>query len=55
VEVVVQDSGRWRPSSPAQGGRGLHLMRGLMTSVDVDTGPHGTLVRLRHRLHARSA
>jgi PAS domain S-box-containing protein len=55
IEVVVRDSGSWRPSSPAQGGRGLHLMRGLMTSVDLDTGPDGTVVRLRHRLHARVA
>jgi PAS domain S-box-containing protein len=55
IEVVVRDSGSWRASSPAQGGRGLHLMRGLMTSVDLDTGPDGTRVRLRHRLHARVA
>jgi PAS domain S-box-containing protein len=53
VEVTVRDSGIWRPTSPAPGGRGLHLMRGLMRSVEVDSGPQGTVVRMRHRIGAR--
>jgi anti-sigma regulatory factor (Ser/Thr protein kinase) len=50
VEVTVRDTGRWRSVSPSDGGRGLHLMRGLMDSVDVDTGPEGTVVRMRKRV-----
>jgi PAS domain S-box-containing protein len=50
VEVTVRDSGSWRPPSSAQGGRGLHLMHGLMDGVDMDTGPNGTIVRLRRRV-----
>jgi anti-sigma regulatory factor (Ser/Thr protein kinase) len=50
VEVVVRDTGRWRSASPRGGGRGLDLMRGLMDSVDVDTGPEGTVVRMRRRV-----
>jgi anti-sigma regulatory factor (Ser/Thr protein kinase) len=53
IEVTVRDSGKWRPTSPALGGRGLHLMRGLMGSVEVDSGPDGTVVRMRHRIGGR--
>jgi PAS domain S-box-containing protein len=50
VEVVVRDSGRWRTASPSGGGRGLDLMRGLMDTVDVQTGADGTVVRMRRRV-----
>jgi PAS domain S-box-containing protein len=50
IEVVVRDGGTWRRSSPANGGSGLRLMRDLMDSVDVESGPKGTVVRLRRRL-----
>jgi len=55
AEVTVRDSGSWRPKSPALGGRGLHLMQGLMDSVETRTGPDGTMVRLRRRLRSRGA
>jgi anti-sigma regulatory factor (Ser/Thr protein kinase) len=55
VEVTVRDSGSWRPPSSAQGGRGLHLMHGLMDGVDMDTGPNGTIVRLRRRVGVATA
>src|SRR5204862_51936 len=50
VEVTVRDTGRWRSISPHGGGRGLDLMRGLMDTVEVDTGPDGTVVRMRRRV-----
>ena len=50
IEVTVRDSGRWREASPDGGGRGIDLMRGLMDSVEVDTGADGTVVSMRRRL-----
>lgn len=50
VEISVRDSGKWRSSSPAGGGHGLLLMRGLMDSVDVESGAEGTVIRMRRRL-----
>ena len=50
VEVTVRDRGGWRPPVGEDGGRGLMLMRGFMDEVDVDTGPDGTVVRMRRRL-----
>ena len=52
VDVTVRDHGRWRPPSGAEGGRGLDLARGLMDRVEVDPGPHGTVVRMRRRVRA---
>ncbi len=52
VEIAVGDSGRWRPHSGTEGGRGLHVMEGLMDAVEVDSGPAGTVVRMRRRLRA---
>ena len=51
VEIVTRDHGRWRPPSEGEGGRGLMLMRGFMDSVDVESGPEGTVITLRKRLH----
>ena len=47
LEVAVADEGRWRPvpADPGFRGRGLTLVRELTTSVDLDRGPAGTVVR----------
>jgi PAS domain S-box-containing protein len=50
VEVTVRDRGTWRPSSGRDGGHGERLMRGLMDSVDVDSGSGGTIVQMKRRL-----
>jgi PAS domain S-box-containing protein len=50
VTVTVGDVGAWRPPSETGGGRGLPMMRGFMDSVATDTGPAGTVVRMRRRL-----
>jgi anti-anti-sigma factor len=45
--VEIQDQGTWRPERPrTEGGRGLEMMRALVDTVDVDTAPSGTTVRL---------
>jgi PAS domain S-box-containing protein len=54
VELTIRDWGTWRPTSPAQGGRGMHLMLGLMDNVDVDSRSEGTVVRMRRRLGRRA-
>jgi hypothetical protein len=46
VVVEVTDTGRWR-DRPSTNGRGLELMHQLMTT-EVETGPLGTTVTLRH-------
>jgi serine phosphatase RsbU (regulator of sigma subunit)/integral membrane sensor domain MASE1/anti-sigma regulatory factor (Ser/Thr protein kinase) len=50
VEVTVRDEGTWRAASGEVGGRGLHLMRGLMDTVEVDASEQGTEVRMRRHL-----
>jgi serine phosphatase RsbU (regulator of sigma subunit)/anti-sigma regulatory factor (Ser/Thr protein kinase) len=47
VELVVRDSGHWRPARGDHRGRGLNVMRATMDSVDVDRGTTGSEVRLR--------
>jgi anti-sigma regulatory factor (Ser/Thr protein kinase) len=47
IRLTVRDSGTWRTTSPGGGGRGLDLMRGLMDSVEVETGEGGTVVTMR--------
>jgi anti-sigma regulatory factor (Ser/Thr protein kinase) len=47
VEIVVRDSGRWRPARGRHRGRGLGVMRATMDSVDVERGTVGSEVRLR--------
>lgn len=49
LEVIVRDTGAWRRSSPNGGGRGLHLMRGLMDVVEVQRAEEGTVVRMIRR------
>jgi anti-sigma regulatory factor (Ser/Thr protein kinase) len=50
VEVVVRDTGTWRPPAENGRGRGLTLMRELMDDLEVDPSPHGTTVTMRRRL-----
>lgn len=50
VEVTVRDRGTWRPISGRDGGHGERLMRGLMDSVNVNSGSGGTIVQMKHRL-----
>jgi anti-sigma regulatory factor (Ser/Thr protein kinase) len=53
ILVRVSDQGRWRPERErAERGLGLHLMRSLMQSVEVDAAPTGTIVRMERRLGA---
>ncbi|MDX6635294.1 MAG: hypothetical protein QOF06_1497, partial [Solirubrobacterales bacterium] len=48
--ISVHNAGAWRPERDApEGGRGLHIMRGIMDSVDVETAAASTTVRLRRR------
>jgi anti-anti-sigma factor len=50
AEIVVRDSGQWRPPRTDEGGRGLLLMQELLEKVDVVSGPDGTEVRLSQRI-----
>jgi serine phosphatase RsbU (regulator of sigma subunit)/integral membrane sensor domain MASE1/anti-sigma regulatory factor (Ser/Thr protein kinase) len=47
VEITVVDHGQWRPAADRGGGWGLQLIRGLMDTVEVDSGSGGTEVRMR--------
>jgi signal transduction histidine kinase/serine phosphatase RsbU (regulator of sigma subunit)/anti-sigma regulatory factor (Ser/Thr protein kinase) len=51
IEISIHDSGRWRESRSEHRGRGRSIMSALMDDVSVDTGPTGSTVRLRRRLH----
>ena len=53
VEVVVRDTGQWRPEADRGGGWGTQLMHSLMDSVEVERTSGGTLVRMRHSLPSR--
>jgi anti-sigma regulatory factor (Ser/Thr protein kinase)/PAS domain-containing protein len=46
IELAVRDSGHWRERRGSTGGRGLEIMRGLASSLDVLARDDGTLVRL---------
>jgi anti-sigma regulatory factor (Ser/Thr protein kinase) len=51
VVVVVRDFGRWRPERASDArGRGLQMMRSLMSEVDVRQGETGTEIVMRERL-----
>jgi anti-sigma regulatory factor (Ser/Thr protein kinase) len=51
IVVVVRDFGGWRPESLNEArGRGLQLIRSLMTDVDVAHREHGTEIVMRRRL-----
>jgi anti-sigma regulatory factor (Ser/Thr protein kinase) len=43
IEIVVRDTGRWRPQAEeGRRGRGLAVMRELMDDVDIEPSDHGT-------------
>jgi anti-sigma regulatory factor (Ser/Thr protein kinase) len=52
LTVEIADGGRWSGDVVAdenlEHGRGIALMKDLMRSVQIHTGPHGTTVQLRH-------
>ncbi len=50
IQIVVRDSGSWRPPGEESRGRGLPLMRELMDEVKIEPGPGGTTVTMRRRL-----
>jgi anti-sigma regulatory factor (Ser/Thr protein kinase) len=50
VTVVVRDRGRWHEGGSEDRGRGLPLMRALMTDVRIAPSEEGTAVTLRRRL-----
>ncbi len=52
IVIRVRDFGSWRPPRGSHRGRGMVLMRGLMHSVDVDSGADGTVVCLARHLEA---
>jgi anti-anti-sigma factor len=51
ISLVVRDRGHWRPpaADPGSRGRGLAIVRALMTAVDIDDGADGTTVSARYR------
>jgi anti-sigma regulatory factor (Ser/Thr protein kinase) len=53
VELTVADTGRWRERNTTEGGRGIPLMKGFMDSVQFQSGPEGTSVRMRRKLRDR--
>ncbi|BFU45328.1 SpoIIE family protein phosphatase [Krasilnikovia sp. MM14-A1004] len=53
LHLTIADSGRWKADQPAgdpHRGRGLTIMRALMTRVTVTTGVTGTIVGLHARI-----
>ncbi len=50
VTVTVHDRGAWREPRGENRGRGIPVMREFMDDVAIDTGEHGTTVRLRRRI-----
>jgi anti-sigma regulatory factor (Ser/Thr protein kinase) len=53
LQLTITDNGRWKTPVPAANphrGRGLALMRALMTEVTVTTGTAGTIVGLQMRI-----
>ena len=53
VSVVVRNTGRWtgsRPNVELARGRGLTIMHGLMSNLEISRQPDGTTVRMRLEL-----
>jgi PAS domain S-box-containing protein len=53
LRLTVTDSGRWKTPQPAENnhrGRGLMLIRALMSEVTVTTGTAGTIVGMQTRI-----
>jgi len=51
LSVSIRDWGQWRQPRGINRGRGLGLMRGLMSEVKVTPGSSGTTVQLHRRVH----
>src|SRR3989441_57487 len=50
LAIAVRDKGRWRPPRGPMRGHGLKMMRELMDSVEVASGPEGAMIRLSRTL-----
>ena len=47
LTMVIRNSGGWKESDGSEyRGRGLILMRGLMSQVEIQTHPHGSVLRM---------
>ena len=55
LELTVRDHGAWRPVAERGGGWGLQLVRALMESVEVETLPGGTEVRMTRRVERQGS
>ena len=53
LRIVVHDSGHWRPRRAGEGGRGIAIMRAMVTNVHVEARPTGTTVSLSLELAPR--
>ncbi len=53
IVIDICDGGQWRPPQGARRGHGLKLMQALMDTVDIASGPQGTLVKMHRRLTGR--
>jgi CheY-like chemotaxis protein/anti-sigma regulatory factor (Ser/Thr protein kinase) len=47
IELVVRDTGCWRPKRPEHRGRGLPLMEAVCQELEIDSTPAGTVVTMR--------
>jgi anti-sigma regulatory factor (Ser/Thr protein kinase) len=51
ITIIVRDYGSWRQQRQRdEGGYGFPLMRQLMNTVEVDTRPDGTSIRMQRQL-----
>jgi anti-sigma regulatory factor (Ser/Thr protein kinase) len=52
VTIEIRDRGRWKTQAHAddERGRGLLLIKQLVTAVEIQTQPAGTTLRLLYRI-----
>jgi anti-sigma regulatory factor (Ser/Thr protein kinase) len=50
LTMAISDTGTWREPRESDRGRGLILTRALMETVDVETGPGGTTIRMSRKV-----
>jgi anti-sigma regulatory factor (Ser/Thr protein kinase) len=55
IVLEVRDHGTWREPLGQRGGWGLRLIRAVCDEVEVERGPDGTCVRMRHSLQRERA
>ena len=55
IEILVSDTGQWRPPAETRSSRGLALMRDLMDEVTIGRRSDGTTVTMRRQLRAPTA